>query len=234
MKLLCIIPARGGSKGIPNKNRKLLNGKPLLFYSIDIARKILPDIHICVSTDDLKITALCEKYGLSIPFKRPAKISGDTANSSDVIAHALSHYASQGITYDTVLLLQPTSPFRTLTQVKEALKLYNGKEDMLVSVIESSSNPYYNLMEETGNGFLIKSKKTKPSITRRQDAPKVYEINGAIYVINVKSFLKKGGLGAFTRIKKYVMSEEASIDIDTPLDWQFAEFLLRVKNKKLQ
>lgn len=154
----------------------------------------MPDAHICVSTDDVNISELCEKYGLQVPFKRPSKLSSDTANTSDVIAHAISHYAAQGMNYDTVLLLQPTSPFRTVVQVKAALKLYSGKEDMLVSVTESKSNPYYNLMEEAENGYLKKSKKAKQQITRRQDAPPVYEINGAIYVINVKSFLNKGGL----------------------------------------
>ncbi len=224
--MLILIPARGGSKGILNKNQKLLNGKPLLFYSIDLARKIVPDEQICVSTDSKKTIELCKNYGLKIPFIRPAKYATDTASTDEVIAHALAFFSARKLNFKTLILLQPTSPFRTEKQLREALKLYTGKEDMVVSVTAAKSNPYYNLMEETKNGFLKKSKLTKSPITRRQDVPPVYEINGAIYIINVMSFLKKGGLSNFNRIKKYLMPPKDSLDIDSPLDWEFAEFLL--------
>ena len=125
MNPLIIIPARGGSKGIPYKNIKPLNGRPLICYSIDIARQYTTDDNICVTTDDDKIISVVEQYGLKVPFKRPAKLSTDTATSNDVLVHALKYYEEQGRAIDPVILLQPTSPFRKVEFLKEAVNLYD-------------------------------------------------------------------------------------------------------------
>lgn len=224
MNFLVVITARGGSKGIPKKNIKLLNGKPLIQYSIDIAKEIAGKKDICFTTDSDEIITVAENLGLDIPFKRPAELATDTANSQDVILHALDTYETQNNkTYDAVVLLQPTSPFRTLEQVQDCIKLYNNSLDMVVSTKLSSANPYYNLFEEE-NGFLKPSK--DGNFTRRQDCPEVWEFNGAIYVINSES-LRTQKMNAFKKVKKYSMSEETSIDIDTPLDWKIAEFHLQ-------
>ncbi|MDD6581787.1 MAG: acylneuraminate cytidylyltransferase family protein [Bacteroidales bacterium] len=225
MTPLIIIPARGGSKGIPYKNIKLLNGKPLICYSIDIARQYTTDDNICVTTDDKEIISVVEQYGLKVPFVRPAELATDTAPSNDVLVHALNFYESQGRQVDVIILLQPTSPFRKVSFVKEAVELYNEELDMVVSVKETSANPYYNCFEEDKNGFLSISKSIGHPITRRQDAPKVWEYNGSIYVINPTS-LKDNGMQHFTRVKKYPMSELYSVDIDCPFDWKVAELLL--------
>lgn len=224
MKILVIIPARGGSKGIPHKNIKPLNGKPLIYYTIDTARSIVPDEDICVSTDDDEIIHVVEEYGLKVPFKRPDKLATDTAGTYEVLIHALNFYEQQGKRYDVVLLLQNTSPFRTPQQVKEAIRLYRPDIDMVVSVKECSANPYYCVFEENLEGFLSICK-GDGNITRRQDAPKVYEYNGAIYVVNPLS-LKAMPLNKFTHRVKYVMDDKSSIDLDTMWDWQMAEMMI--------
>lgn len=228
MRVLYVIPARGGSKGIPHKNIKLLAGKPLIEYTIDVARYLTNDENICISTDDDEIIEVVNKYGLKVPFKRPDYLATDVAGTYDVLLHALSYYEQQGIYYDTVVLLQTTSPFRNSHHVKEALSLFSSEIDMVVSVKEASVNPYYNCFEEGDKGLLYLSMKNN-HLVRRQDAPKVWEYNGAVYVINSKS-LKESTLSAFTKRIKYEMDELHSLDLDTPLDWELAELI--INNKK--
>ncbi len=224
MQPLIIIPARGGSKGIPHKNIKPLNGKPLIKYTIDVARGITTDENICVTTDDMEIIKVSENYGLKVPFVRPAELATDTAGTYEVLLHALNWYESQGKQFDVVILLQNTSPFRTIKHVKEALELYTPQIDMVVSVKETASNPYYIIFEEDADGYLQISK-GDGSIKRRQDAPKAYEYNGAIYIINPLS-LKQMPLGAFKKRVKYVMDDLHSVDLDNMIDWKFAELLI--------
>lgn len=225
MKPLVIIPARGGSKGIPHKNIKPLAGKPLIYYTIDVARQIVPDKDICVSTDNLEIIRCVEDYGLKVPFVRPAKLASDTAGTYEVLLHALDFFEKKGEVYDTVILLQNTSPFRTAEHVMEAMKLYTNEIDMVVSVKECTANPYYCVFEDDKYGYLHISK-GDGKITRRQDAPKVYEYNGAIYIINSDS-LKRMSLGKFTKRVKYVMDDIHSVDLDNMIDWKFAEMIVK-------
>lgn len=225
MNTLVIIPARGGSKGIPHKNIKPLNGKPLIHYTIDVAREVAVDEDICVSTDDADIIKCVEDYGLKVPFVRPAELATDKVGTYEVLLHALDFYEHQGKQYDVVLLLQNTSPFRTAEQVKDALNIYTSDVDMVVSVNETKTNPYYNCVEEGPDGFLKKTLDSK-MLTRRQDAPITYEYNGAIYVMNVEK-LKAMHYGKFTKIVKYVMDELHSVDLDTMLDWKYAEFVIK-------
>jgi len=224
MNSLFLIPARGGSKGVPGKNIKLLGGKPLIHYAIDCAREITGDNNICVSTDDAEIIKVVEDVKLRVPFIRPIELASDYSSSDEVIKHALEFYESQGGQFDNVVLLQPTSPFRKPKHVLQALNLFTNDIDMVVSCKESSANPYFTLFEEDQNGFLIKSK--AQNFKRRQDCPKVYEINGAVYIINVTS-IKKEPMSGFKMIRKNVMDEVDSLDIDTPLDWEFCEFLIQ-------
>ncbi len=230
MRKLFLIPARGGSKGIPGKNIKPLAGKPLICYAIDVAREVASSQEdICVSTDDDEIIRLVEAYGLPIPFRRPAELSQDNSGSYEVIIHALEHYKAQGKSYDAVVLLQPTSPLRTATHVREAMELYSTDCDMVVSVAEAKSNPYYVMFQENQNGFLQHI--LKGTFVRRQDCPTVYEYNGAVYVMNVRSLHEKH-LSEFTKNRKYVMPASASIDLDTPDDWRYAEYLMERELRK--
>jgi N-acylneuraminate cytidylyltransferase len=223
MKPLVVIPARGGSKGLPGKNIKKLKGKPLIHYTIESARKIFEDDQIFISTDDIEIKKVAESTGLQIPDLRPTHLATDHASSQDVLLHCLDRSNAQGYNPDTIILLQVTSPFRNELHIQEALDIYDNECDMVVSVKHTEANPYYILMEEDEFGWLQKSKSGR--FDRRQDCPDVYEINGAIYIIRVKSLLQES-MGHFSKVRKYVMKKEHSVDIDTQLDWDIAEMLL--------
>ena len=224
---LIIIPARGGSKGVPGKNIKLLNQKPLIHYTIEAARKVFEDQYIYVSTDSTDIKSISEQTGLTVPFLRPKHLATDTANTRDVLLHALEQFTLKNKQEpDVIILLQPTSPFRNESHIKEALAQYNSNLDMVVSVKETNSNPYYVLFEEDSKGFLAKSK--KGNFIRRQDCPKVWEYNGAIYLINPNS-IQKYSIGDFNKVIKYEMDEWSSHDIDNVLDWKIAEALINCK-----
>lgn len=230
MKPLIVIPARGGSKGVPGKNIKPLGGKPLIVYTTAAAREIFDDSVIIVSTDDSAIKKTVEDTGLKVPFLRPAELATDTAGTYEVLLHAVKHAENNGYFPDVLVLLQPTSPFRNSTHIKSALSLYSDSIDMVVSVKETRTNPYYVLFEEDSEGFLKKSK--AGNFTRRQDCPKVWEYNGAIYIINIAS-LKNNTMAAFKKVIKYEMDETASHDIDTMMDWKVAEFLLQDKQSEV-
>ena len=225
MRPLIIIPARGGSKGIPHKNIKELGRKPLICYAIDAARKFTTDDNICVSTDDDAIIKVVEDYGLHVPFKRPEYLATDHAGTNGVLLHALNFYEEKGNVYDVVILLQATSPFRRAEDVAEAAKLYDESIDMVTSVMLAKCNPYYDGFEDDENGLLVISK-GNGTIERRQDAPRVWQQNGAVYVINPAQ-LKAKGLAGMTKIRKYVMDELHSLDLDNMLDWKIAEIMLK-------
>ena len=232
MRILFLIPARGGSKGIPNKNIIQLMSKPLIGYTIEECLKISEtyDCEICVSTDSNEIKNVVENYRIKIPFLRPDDISTDTASSEKVILHAIEWYENNGEQFDFVVLLQPTSPLRNHKHIVEAINQYLENQtnsiDMIVSVKVSKANPYFNLFEENNYGMLRKS--INSNYTRRQDCPITYEYNGAIYVINIKS-LKEKGIIHFNNIKKYVMDEVSSLDIDEPADLKICEYFLSIK-----
>lgn len=225
---LVVIPARGGSKGVPGKNIKLLNKKPLIHYTIEAARKVFEDQYIYVSTDSVEIKSIVEQTGLTVPFLRPEHLASDTANTRDVLLHALEQFTLiKKQEPDIIILLQPTSPLRNEIHIREALALYNANLDMVVSVKETNANPYYVLFEEDSKGFLQKFK--KGNFTRRQDCPKVWEYNGAIYLINNES-LKKNSFNDFTKVIKYKMNNNDSIDIDDEIDFKLAEILIQKTN----
>ena len=225
LKTLFFIPARAGSKGLPKKNIKLLGNKELISYTIEFALENCSknDI-ICISTDDNKIIDLAKvKYGIDIPFIRPAELANDTASTFDVIKHALEYYLKIGIEFDNLLLLQPTSPFRTEHDLRNIYDLYTKSlADMVVSVKKTKENPYFNLFKETDNGYLEKIIPNKKYFNR-QECPPVYTYNGSIYLVNTQKFLELGNFN-FKNIIKYEMPESRSVDIDTEADWVLAEY----------
>lgn len=224
---LVVIPARGGSRGLPGKNIMPLGGKPLLAHTIAAARQAgYPDSRICVSSDDPEIIAAARAEGLDVPFVRPAGLATSTAGTREVLLHALDFYQGAGECIDTILLLQPTSPFRNGMHIREAVELYGSMPDadMVVSVRPAATNPYLNSYEESADGTLHISKGSGV-IPRRQDAPEVWEMNGAIYVIRATS-LRKQPIGMFRRRYKYPMPVAESLDIDTPLDFALAELMV--------
>lgn len=226
MKTLFIIPARKNSKGLPGKNTKSLQGKPLVQYSLETALELTSKENICVTTDSEDVIKIAENLGIHVPFLRPAELATDSAGSREVILHALNHYKQQGIQYDAVVLLQPTSPFRKSSDVLRMIEMFDEETDMVVSVKSSHENPYFSMFEENESGFLELVK--RGSFARRQDCPKVYVFNGSVYVIRVTSYETKAS-SDFQRIKKFVMDDLHSIDIDVLFDWMVAEMILEKK-----
>ncbi len=225
---LFIIPARGGSKGIPRKNIRPLAGRPLIHYSIEVARALAPDSHVIVSTDDDEIRAVTEETGLKVGYRRPASLGGDTVGSREVILDAMDFADRNEIPYNKVVLLQPTSPLRTLEDVKGCLDLYTPDIDMVVTVTPAACNPYYDCFETSATDGTLHVSKGEGLFTRRQDAPQAWQYNGAVYVINPDS-IRRMPLGSFPRRIPYVMPRERSVDLDTPLDWMVMEKLIEEK-----
>ena len=212
MRTLILIPARGGSKGVPGKNVKLLGGIPLIKYTLQFAKQIAEvDDIICLSSDDDKAIEIAEELDILVPFKRPESLSTDEAGMYEVIIHALNYYEQEDKYFDNILLLH----------TKDC--------DMVVSVKEAKDNPYFSLFEQDVYGYLKKSKDS--SFVRRQDCPKIYAYNGAFYLINTNS-IKAKKLHSLDKVLKSIMPEERSIDIDTYHDWAVAEYLLSIKNNK--
>ena len=234
MTPLFIIPARGGSKGIPGKNIKDLGGRPLIAYSIDHAKSLAcDDEHIILSTDSKEIAEVATRHGLEVEYMRPDALATDTSGSREVMLDAMAWADSRNISYDCIVLLQPTSPFRTIEDIIKCLARFDSGIDMVVSVKETSANPYYNCFEpDSSTGFLHISKGTG-NYTRRQDAPKCYEYNGAVYVINPDS-LRKEPIGKFAKTIAIEMPEERSLDLDTPFDWLVAEAMIERQRKNIQ
>lgn len=226
---LAIIPARSGSKGIKDKNVKELNGKPLIAYTIEVARKSKIFEDIVVSTDSEKYADISKKYGALVPFLREEKLSGDQASSLDVILDVLEKMKQLGKEYDTLILLQPTSPLRTEEDLKQAYEFYlEKKASAVVSVCEMEHSPLWantlppskkidNFLRDIGN-------------KNRQQLEKYYRVNGAIYIVNVEYFKKYKNFYQEDSYA-YIMSRENSIDIDEEIDFKIAEYLIKEKEK---
>lgn len=221
---LVLIPARKGSKGLPGKNIKLLNGKPLISYTIEAALEVFARENICISTDDPKVIEISKSLGLEVPFVRPEYLASDTASTEAVLMHALEFYNNIGKKFNSVVLLQPTSPLRRSLHISQAYQLYlNGNADIIVSAYETKSNPYYVLYEEK-EGYLTKSK--EGDFIRRQDCPTIWELNGAIYIYDTDKLISNG-LSNMNRKVVYAMDKNSSFDIDDELDFFIVEQILK-------
>ena len=229
MKVLCIIPARGGSKGIPKKNIIDVNGKPLIAYSIEPAieaQKLGIIDKVIVSTDSEEIANISLKYGAEIPFLRPSEISGDKAKSVEFIMHALDFYSKQGVNYDTVLLLQPTSPLRTLNDLLASLNLYKEAEnDSLISAYEEE---YINdlviyRMDEDGKTSIPVNHLHNKGV-RRQEHGSLYVRNGCIYISSAELIGKGYVIGETPLL--YIMEKNKSVNVDTMEDLELLRKLL--------
>lgn len=224
MKNIAIIPARSGSKGLPDKNIKELNGYPLIGYSIKAALESEMFDTVMVSTDSERYADIAIKCGATVPFLRDDKNSGDKSSSWDVVREVLDKYKRIGNGFDSFCLLQPTSPFRTSQNILEAYKLFFYKNaKAVVSVCEVEHSPLWcNILDETRslNGF-IKEEAKLP----RQQLKQFYRINGAIYIAKVKEFLTNDDLYT-EKCYAYIMDRKKSIDIDTIEDFEYAELLM--------
>ena len=227
MRILGVIPVRGGSKGVPGKNIKILNGKPLIQYTSDIALNVTGLCKVVVSTDDDKIIEVAKGLGLEVPFKRPSNLATDASPTLPVILHVLQYYKDIGEEYDAVCLLQVTSPFRTLKFLEEALEKFKKEDtDSLVSVLEvpHEYNPHWTFKEV--NGVLEIATGEQEIISRRQDLPKAYHRDGSIYITKTGVLLEQQSL--YGNSIAYIESNpERHVNIDTLSDWEKAEALSR-------
>jgi N-acylneuraminate cytidylyltransferase len=222
---LFLIPARAGSKGLPKKNTKILGGKSLIEYSIQFAfENASKNDLICVSTNDMDVVEIAKKnYGLDIPFIRSEELSNDTASTFDVIIHALNFYKQNGIYFEKLMLLQPTSPYRTRDDFQKINDIYRKTgADMVVSVKKSKESPYFSLFEEDRSG-LLRRFITKTTYLTRQECPPVYVYNGSMYLVKISKFEEMKNFN-FENIVKFEMPDYRSIDIDTQFDWAMAEY----------
>jgi len=221
VKVLAVIPARGGSKGIPRKNIKKLSGKPLIAWTIEAALKAPSINRVIVSTDDEEIAAVAEQFGAEVPFKRPIAIARDDTPGLDPVLHAIENSPDS----DWVLLLQPTSPLRSVDDIEGIIKLCQEKGALsAVSVAEVGKHPFW-MYQRSSDMRLQPLIPNRGEITRRQDLPSVYVLNGALYLARPDWLIENQGfIGPETL--GYVMPVERSVDLDTPLDWLWVEYLI--------
>lgn len=228
MKILAIIPARGGSKGIPLKNIKKLNGDPLIKYTIDIAKKSKMLDRIIVSTDNEKIAILAKKYGAEVPFKRPKIISGSKATQFQVIKHVLNFLKTEEYFPDIVVLLQPTSPFRTVKIIDDSIKkLIKSKTTCVVSVAPMKEHPYVSFWIK--EGMLKPFKKNFDDHGIRQTRPDLYYPTGSVYTFMAKNISQYRSIYG-PKIRP-ILEEGIKIDIDTELDFFMSEMVLKYGKK---
>lgn len=228
MRILGTICARGGSKGVKNKNIRELDGKPLIFYTIDVLKRWGRVDRIVCSTDSPEIADIARDFGADVPFLRPKELASDVAAKIPVLQHALNYCENEEDSkYDVVIDLQPTSPLRQTSDIESAYNEFLGTNpDVLYSVFESKKNPYFTMVEIDEDGYARLSKEREGEFVRRQDAPKVFTINGSIYIFKREHLLKAKGLHT-EKEKICIMDEVSSVDIDSELDFQFVEFLLK-------
>lgn len=225
MKILAIIPARGGSKGVPRKNVRLLGNKPLIEYSIDAALEANVFENIVVSTDDEEIAIAAEIAGCKPPFIRPPELAQDDFTSISVVLHAINFFEQQNIFFDAVCLLQPTSPFRQKGFINEAMNVFKEtNSDSLISVlpVPHEYNPHW-VFEEL-NGTLKISTGDEIIIPRRQELPKAYHRDGSLYITKTEILKKESFFGK--KISYIESNKELYVNIDTLEDWEKAEKLL--------
>jgi CMP-N-acetylneuraminic acid synthetase len=228
MKVLAIIPARGGSKGVPGKNIKILGGKPLIAYTILAAQKAALVTDIILSTDSDEIIQVAQTYGLEVPFKRPASLATDESPTILTVLHALDYFSAKGIAFDAVCLLQVTNPFRTSEFIDQALeKFKNSKTDSLISVLKlpHDFNPHW-IFEENESGNLKISTGESEIISRRQALPAAYYRDGSIYITKTEVILKQKSF--YGKSIAYIEADaKMHVNIDTMEDWEKAEKMLK-------
>lgn len=230
MNILGVIPARGGSKGIPNKNIKLLGGKPLIAYTIEAANNAKLLSRVILSSDDDEIINIARKLKVEVPFKRPSHLAEDASPTLPVIQHVLQFFQTLNIYFDAVCLLQVTSPFKTGAFIDNAIKKFIESDcDALVSVqkVPTEYNPHWTF-KVNEEGFLNLTTNDDHIISRRQDLPTVYHRDGVIYITKTSVLLEQNSIYG-NKIAYIESPKEGQINIDTMEDWHKAEAYLKSK-----
>jgi N-acylneuraminate cytidylyltransferase/CMP-N,N'-diacetyllegionaminic acid synthase len=232
--ILCTVCARGGSKGVPNKNVRDVDGKPLVAHTIEQGLSWDRCDELVVSTDSEDIAEVARDYGARVPFSRPDRLASDTAAKLPAIQHA--HEQMEEIddtTYDVVVDLDATAPLRTVQDIEDCFQAVQGTNaHNAYTVTEAEKNPYFNMVELDDDGYAHLSKDPGEDVVRRQDAPAVYEMNASIYVYE-RSYLVEATSHHGDRTRVSEMPRERSIDIDEPIDLAFVEFLLEHEDEYL-
>lgn len=222
-KILGVITARGGSKGLPGKNIRPLGGKPLIAWTIEAAKQSKYIDSVILSSDDPEICQTARDFGCEVPFIRPEHLATDTADSISVLLHALEQVSEN---YHGLVVLQPTSPFRSAFHIDQSIELYDGdSQNSVVSVTESQKSPHWMYWIDKESRHMTPVLKSDNSYSRRQDIPNAYVLNGALYVIGVERFKRDKKLLDENTLA-YVMNEKDSVDIDTIIDFKTAQFIL--------
>ena len=231
MRILALITARGGSKRLPGKNIRVLGGKPLIVWSIDVVKDIQEICDILVSTDDPAIAAVCAEAGAYVPWLRPSELASDTANSVDVALHALDWYEAENGVVDGLLLLQPTSPFRSQQTVRIGIELFekNGRLPV-VGVSPAHAHPMWTL--KIVDEYLVPFMPEHGFRTRSQDLPAAYMVNGAFYLIRPAELRASRSFVGVNTKPILIESPQEALDIDTEWDWTVAEVILALVEKE--
>lgn len=225
--MIALIPARGGSKGLPGKNIKKLNGKPLIGYAIEAALKVAGISRVIVNTDDEEIAEVAKRYGAEVPYLRPSHLASDTANAIDVYLHFIEYLEKNSYDVNSLVILQPTSPLRTETHIEEAIALFQQKKADSVISFTREQHPvfWHKNIDEEGRILPIFDKEY---VANRQEIPVTHYPNGAIFIFDI-AFLKKKKYYS-DKTYGYIMSHKSSVDIDTLEDFEYAEYLLNKTN----
>ena len=230
MKPVCFIGARGGSKGVPNKNIRKMGNKPLIAHTIESALSSNLFSHVIVSTESKKIADVAKKFGAYVPFLRPKKLATDNASFNDVLLHGINQLKSLKICPEIIVIRDCTVPFITNKAIKNSISLLKKEKcDVVCSAYRQHHNPYFNMMEKNKDGFLKFSKKLSHKIKNRQEAPIVYQLNG-LFVIDVKKFLKYKTI-IMPKILPYEIPAETGLMIDTEFEFQIADMIAKRKIK---
>ena len=227
-EILCVVPARGGSKSILKKNIKFLDGKPLIFYTIREALKVFKKENIVISSDDDQILDVAKKNGCNVYFKRPKKLATDSAKSYGVVLHSLNFMEKlNNIKYEAIMMLQPTSPLRKSSHIKKSIKIFNSNNvDSIVSVVDVDGNHPYR-MKTIKNKYLHNYfDQGFEDMRPRQKLPKIYIRNGAIY-LNKRSVIMKNKQLVGKKVMPLIMEAKYSINIDSIIDFYVAEQMIK-------
>lgn len=224
MKILALITARGGSKRLPGKNIRVLDGKPLIVWSIDVAKGIPEICDILVSTDDAAIASICKAAGALVPWLRPAELATDTASSVDVVLHALDWYEAEAGAVDGILLLQPTSPFRTKKTVVKGIELYmQNEKQTILGVSPTNAHPMWALKIQ--GAYLVPFIQEHGLEARSQDLPPAYVVNGSFYLISPPELRARRSFVGIKTIPLFIETPREALDIDTEWDFKMAEIV---------
>lgn len=227
MKIIALICARGGSKGLPGKNTRLLNGKPLIVWSINHALAIKRVTRVLVSTDSQEIATIAAEAGAEVPFLRPTELAQDDSPEWLVWRHALNFLKkSQGALPDALIVVPVTAPLRSIEDLERCLDEYQkGEVDIVVTVTDAHRNPYFNMVKLLPDGTVGLVIPPHGSINRRQDAPVVFDMTTVAYVVRPKFVMTKNGVFE-GRVRHVYVPTERALDIDTPFDFKVAERLM--------